>query len=470
MKTRRCDVAVIGAGTAGLAARAAAAHAGAEVVVIEAADASTTCARAGCMPSKLLIAAASVAHSAATASVFGIQTAPVRIDGRAVLARVRRERDRFVRSVLKSYESIPAAQRLHGHAAFVAPGVLDVDGCRVEARAIVIATGSRADVPKAFEAVRERVLTNENLFELEDLPSSVAVIGAGPLGMEMAQALHRLGVRVTVFDRKDAIGGLRGAAMNQAARQVFQGSPTLRLGVEIQVEAAAEGVRVQWRGANGDGSSSFSHVLVAAGRPPNLDRLGLEHSGLELDDHGTPRFDPRTLQCASKAVFIAGDADHDRPVLHEASDEGSIAGRNAAGFPAVQRFERSVPMSVVFTEPQIAVIGEVEREGAVTGTVDFSDQGRARVMNRNAGCLRVYADAASGVLIGAEMLAPAAEHLAHLVAWAVQQKLPARALLDLPFYHPTFEEGLRTALRDLCSRLDVPPANQVSAADYGPGA
>ncbi|MDB5968447.1 MAG: pdhD [Hydrocarboniphaga sp.] len=179
MKKMSCEVAVIGAGTAGLAASGAAKRGGADTLLIESGVPGTSCARIGCMPSKLLIAAAQLAHGCGNASVFGIQTAPMRVDGRAVMARVRTERDRFVRGVLKAYEAIPQHQRLVGHARFVDGNTLRVgEHTQIQAKAIVIATGSRSDVPAMFEAVRDRVLTNENIFELTSLPSSTAGRGS----------------------------------------------------------------------------------------------------------------------------------------------------------------------------------------------------------------------------------------------------------------------------------------------------
>jgi len=149
----------------------------------------------------------------------------------------------------------------------------------------------------------------------------------------------------------------------------------------------------------------------------------------------------------------------DVPLLHEAADEGRIAGDNAARFPDVHAGMRRSPLSVVFTDPQIAVIGSGwrgAREVAhVTGRVSFDDQGRARVMQRNRGSLHVYAEIRTGLLLGAEMIGPDAEHLGHLLAWSHQLGLTIGEMLKLPFYHPVVEEGLRTALRDAYAQLDA---------------
>lgn len=145
------------------------------------------------------------------------------------------------------------------------------------------------------------------------------------------------------------------------------------------------------------------------------------------------------------------------PLLHEAADEGRIAGENAMRFPAVAPGLRRAPLGVVFTDPQIAIVGgglaALAKGTFVAGEVSFEDQGRSRVMLRNQGLLRVYGDSADGRFLGAEMVGPDAEHLAHLLAWAVQSRMTVAQMLDMPFYHPVIEEGLRTALRDLAARL-----------------
>lgn len=163
------------------------------------------------------------------------------------------------------------------------------------------------------------------------------------------------------------------------------------------------------------------------------------------------------MQAGDSAIFIAGDANADAPLLHEAADEGRIAGENAARFPDVRPGLRRAPLGVVFSDPQIALVGtphaRLQAGQYVTGAVDFSDQGRSRVMLKNRGLLHVYADIATGRFLGAEMIGPSAEHIGHLLAWAAQQELTIARMLEMPFYHPVVEEGLRTALRDAAARL-----------------
>jgi dihydrolipoamide dehydrogenase len=452
------DVAVVGAGTAGLSAHRAARAAGARSLLIEAGPGGTTCAREGCMPSKLLIAAAEAAHGAAHADGFGVQAGPVKVDGRAVMARVRAERDRFVGFVVEDHQALPAEERLHGRARFLRDGVLDVDGVEVHARAVVLATGSIPKHAPMFDAVKDRVLTSRDVFEWDDLPESVAVFGPGVIGLELGQALARLGVRVRIFGVGGGVGPLTDPVVKAAARAAIAAEVPLHPDVEVQALLPVEGgVEVRWEDGGAAHSERFQWVLSAIGRAPNLAGLGLEQTRLPRDARGRLVFERDTLQVGDAPVFVAGDANDDRPLLHEAADEGRIAGENAARFPKVQAGLRRSPLAVVFSDPQLAMVGlrfaDLAGRDAVIGEVSFGNQGRSRVMRQNRGHLRVYAERTTGRLLGAELAGPRAEHLAHLLAWAHQLGLTVPQMLELPFYHPVVEEGLRTALRDARDRL-----------------
>lgn len=465
---RDADVVVIGAGTAGLAAYRAATAVTSNVLLIEGKAHGTTCARVGCMPSKLLVAAAEVSHHATHSKPFGI-TARVEIDPQAVMDRVRRERDRFVSFVVDSVERLPADHKIVGHARFADAHTIVVDGQTIGARAVVIATGSSPYVPPVLAGAGDRLVVNDDVFGWQRLPSSVAVFGTGVIGLELGQALHRLGVRVRVFGKGGTIGPLTDPVVRQAAREAFEAE--LPLHAEAQVSAVRRvdvgpegepGVEVTFELDGAMRTEFFAYVLAAAGRRPNVRTLGLETTGIELDAQGVPRFDRQTLQCGTSSIFIAGDANHDIPLLHEAADEGKIAGENAARFPQIEAGLRRSLLSVTFSDPQLAIAGATyasvskslaEKGGPVIGTVSFEDQGRSRVMLQNRGACRLYADPATGRFLGAEMAGPRAENIGHLLAWAHQQELTIDRMLSMPFYHPVVEEGIRTALRDASAQL-----------------
>lgn len=476
MKIIDTDIAVIGAGSAGMTAYQAAKAHGKRVLLIEGGAYGTTCARNGCMPSKLLIAAADAAHAIRDAPVFGIYGDALRIDGRAVMARVQAERDRFVDFVLDSIEQIPAAQRLHGHARFITAHRLQVGpDTEVTAERIVLATGSSAQIPPEFAALGARVVTSDDVFEWKDLPDSVAVIGSGAIGLELGQALHRLGVRVALFGRNDSLGQLNDDAVNACAIACLGAELDLRLNSEIvSAQTDGDGVLLHTRDSDGNTRSErYQYLLAATGRSPNLKTLALENSGLALDSRGVPHCNAQTMQCGDSAIFLAGDVSGARAVLHEAVDQGRIAGDNAACYPQVQAGLRRTALTIAFTEPQIASIGctgaQLPATGYKVGTASFQDQGRSRVMHVNCGLLHLYGDCSTKRLLGAEMVAPRAEHLAHLLAWACQSKMTVEQMLEMPLYHPVIEEGVRTALRDLQEKLAGHVAEINHCTDCTPG-
>jgi dihydrolipoamide dehydrogenase len=464
MDTRNVDVAIIGAGSAGMNAfRAASAHTD-KVILIEGGAYGTTCARVGCMPSKLLIAAAESAHAVAEAPRFGVVPGKTTIDGTAVMNRVRSERDRFVGFVVDSVMSLPEEQRIRGHARFLDNHRIQIDDASIiDAKRIVIATGSRPGYPPSFAALGDRLVVNDDIFAWTTLPRSVAVFGPGVIGLELGQALSRLGVETFVFGRGGGIGPFTDPLVMDAARRAL--SEDLYLDPDATVtdmQPVDAGVRIEFIDLDGNQRETIvDYVLAATGRTPNVDNLALERTTLRLDTRGVPNFDPATLRAGNSHIFIAGDVNDDRPLLHEASDEGWIAGDNAGRYPDVRAGLRRSPLGIVFTDPQIAIVGQRYSElpdgNAAIGCVSFEDQGRSRVMRQNKGLLRLYAEQGTGLFLGSEMIAPRAEHLGHLLSWAHQSGMTIDQMLDMPFYHPVVEEGLRTALRSARASLQVPP-------------
>ena len=460
MNHRYTDVAVIGAGSAGLVAFRTARQWTDDVILIEGGPYGTTCARVGCMPSKLLIAAAESADAARLSGEFGVKVGNVSIDGAAIMDRVRRERDRFVGFVIDGVESIPESHRIRGYARFVSDHVLQVDEhTTVHARRIVIATGSTPSHPPILGGLGDRLIINDDVFEWTELPNSVAVFGPGVIGIELGQALSRLGVEVLMFGRGGPLGPLTDPVVAGRAKESL--AQNLYLDTDATVTGANrtdDGVRIEY--LSRDGQRQIAHVdyvLAATGRTPNLSRLALENTSLPLDENGIPIFNSSTMQIGNSHVFIAGDVNEDRAILHEAADEGRIAGENAGRFPLLTAHQRRSPLTIVFSDPQIMMVGSrfvdlYDRE-VVIGEASFDEQGRSRVMLKNEGVMRVYADADDGRLLGAEMFGPRAEHIGHLLAWAHQNRMTISQMLDMPFYHPVIEEGLRTALRDANSKL-----------------
>jgi len=479
MEKREVDVAIIGAGTAGMVAYQRVRKVTDKVVLIEGDQYGTTCARVGCMPSKLLIAAADNAYQMAQGELFGLSAGNITVDGKRVMTRVRSERDRFVGSVIRSVEKFPEEHRIKGHARFAGPNRLIIGNeIEVHAKRIVIATGSRPNIPGFLKEAKDRLVVNDDIFEWQDLPESVVVFGPGVIGLELGQALSRLGVRVRMFGVGGAVGPIHDDSIREYALKRFNEEFPLDPDGDVKrVERVDGGVAVTFTDGNsGEKTETFEYLLAATGRRPNVDSLDIQNADIELDDKGMPVFDPHTLRCGQSPIFIAGDANSALPLLHEAADEGRIAGNNAASYPEVRAGLRRTPLAVVFTDPQIATVGltidEVDKrcQGCfAVGEVSFEDQGRSRVIGKNSGLLRVYGEHGSGLFMGAEMFGPAAEHIAHLLAWSAQRRLTVSEMLEMPFYHPVIEEGLRTALKDLNRNLSIGPTPEEGCTECGPG-
>jgi dihydrolipoamide dehydrogenase len=482
MYSLEVDIAIIGAGTAGLNAVREAEKSGKRWVLIESDHYGTTCARVGCMPSKLLIAAADTAHEIQRGQTFGLHIGSVEIDGKAVMTRLREERDYFVGGVVKDIEALPKQNRLRGLARFLKSTTLEITALqdtddsptRVQTTATVVATGSSPVVPPQFEAVRQRVFTTDNIFEIEDLPPSLAVIGTGLVGLELGQAFSRLGVEVTFFDRSQYPGSASDPKVCKYVLEILQRELNFNMSAEVlAADMSNDDIEIRWRAADGvTHSDIFAAVLVAAGRAPNLKSLNLAATGLSLDDKGQPQWNPATGQCGELPIFLAGDINGYRPLLHEAGDEGRISGANSKRWPVVETHQRRAGLSIAFSDPQIAIVGTPysELNGDICiGEMLFENQGRARIMNTNRGIVRLYAQRGDCALVGAELFGPRVEHMAHLLAWAIQERTPVQHLLQAPVYHPTLEEGIRSALRDLAKNLAVENQCRTEDMSISPG-
>ena len=464
MRKLNADVVVMGGGTAGMGAFRNALRYTDNVYLIESKAFGTTCARVGCMPSKLLIAAAEACHHATHTDPFGVHLDKnsVLVNGQEVMQRVKSERDRFVGFVLEDVMAWSEERRIMGAAKFIDEHTVQIDEhTQIKAKRIVIATGSRPVLHDSWKALGDKLIINDDVFSWDTLPESVAVFGPGVIGLELGQALHRLGVRVEIFGVSGSLGGITDPVVLQQAIDVFGSELTLHLNTETEVSLNNEGkVEVQWSKEGQTGVFCADYLLAAVGRRPNVDNIGLENLNIEKDARGVPIANPKTMQTSIPHIFIAGDASNQIPLLHEASDQGKIAGENAGRYPNIEAGLRRSMIGVVFTNPQIASVGarfatlqKEYNERLVVGEVSFKNQGRSRVMLVNQGHLRVYADKESKRFLGAEMVGPAAEHIAHLLAWAHQMQLTVPQMLDMPFYHPVIEEGVRTALRDVAAKL-----------------
>lgn len=457
--TKEVDVAIIGSGTSGLNAMAQVRRAKKSFVLINGGHLGTTCARVGCMPSKAIIQIAEDFHRKHVFSRHAIEGGEnLSVDTEEALEHVRDIRDLLVDRVRGGSTDEMGNLLIRGYATFISSNELEVNGERIKAGAIVIATGSTPIIPRAWQTLGDKVLTTDEFFELETLPKSMAVIGLGVIGLELGQAVQRLGVETTGIDALSSISGLTDPVVNKSAVDVISRELPLWLGNPAEISETDNGLLIR----AGDNEVEVEKALIAIGRRPNIDKLGLQAIGVKLDSDGLPDYDPQTMQVGDLPIYIAGDVNGDIPILHEASEEGKIAGYNASRDNNT-RFKRNTPFAITFSDPQIATAGASweslkNRDDVAVAEMPMGPVGRALIMARNRGVIRVYANKKTGKLLGGAMIAVHAESLIHLLAWSIQQELSVAEVLQLPFYHPVIEEALQGALSSLLSKLDNQPS------------
>lgn len=457
------DIAVIGAGTAGMHAFSAARRAGARVVMIDAGPLGTLCARSGCMPSKAVLHAGrrwrTLMELLPGGSAGMLPAGHITPDDlwRSALA----IRDELVAGNVRQVERLGGADLLHAAARFVGMDQLELDDGRlIRARAFVVATGSQAVKPAELAAsLGDRLITTDELFTLPHLPASVAVMGLGAIGLEMSLALSRLGVSVAAAGRSAVLANMADPQVAAEALAYFAQQLPLAVGhKEIQVQREGDGIVMRAGGIE----HYAQYLLAALGRTPRVQGLQWQQAGVRMDERQRPVMAPGALRCADSLVFLAGDAAPGPALMHEAGHEGTLAAHQALRALGDVRWAdlplppRTTPLSIVFSDPDLVQVGlrfDQLPADAVIGTVEGHGSGRSRLMQAPHHLLRLYAERSTGRLLGASIFCAGGEHLAHELAWAVQRGETVESMLELPYYHPTLEEMIDTALRDMRRQL-----------------
>ncbi len=438
------DVIILGAGSAGLTAASIFRKTGAKYLLVHHGFKGTTCADRGCMPSKTFIQVAKSFAERRKFEDFGILGGEnLDIDLAKALEHVRGLRDYFTSGIIDGLEKY---NFLEGQPRFISQDTIEVEGKEYKAKNFIIATGSSPRIPQEFKKYENDILTTDNFFEQKTFPKRMAVIGLGAIGVELGQALGKLGVNVTGINRGADIAGLKDDELSKLAKDILSKDMNLILNEDVQ--AVTKNGTVYTLTLKNT-SIECDQILMAAGRVPNITGLGLEDIGIQLNEKGMPHFDKKTLKIKDAPIYLSGDVNGLKALLHEAHDESTII---AAQILDKKMPARRVALAITFTEPNIAQIGAQPNDIAeeyVTGSVSYDDQGRARVMGENHGMLKIYTSKKDHYILGASMIAPAGEHMAHLIALAIHNKMSVKDFLDFPFYHPVVEEGLRTALRQI---------------------
>ncbi len=451
---QQVDAIVIGAGQAGKPIATRLAEQGKRVVLVERSLLGGTCVNYGCTPTKTMVASARAAHVARTAGRLGVHAGEVRVDFPAVIARKNAIVKQWREGLEKKLEAAGDDLRLlRGHARFVAERTIEVNGERLQAPVVVIDVGARPAVPPIEGLPDVPWLDNHRIMELAELPSHLLVLGAGYVGCEFAQMFRRFGAAVTLVGRGRHLLPREDEDVSQAVEEVFRGE-----GVALELGAEAKQVRAGPQGEillrlAGEREVCGSHLLVATGRRPNTDDLGCEAAGIRLGKTGHIEVDD-LHRTSAEGVYAVGDAIPGPAFTHVSWDDHRQVMDLLDGKPTRGRAGRVIPRCV-FTDPQVAGVGLTEREAREQGVayelarMPFGSIARALEVDETAGLVKILVDPASEHILGATVVGAEAGELIHVIAALVQAGAPASALIEVEIAHPTFCEGLQSALMTL---------------------
>lgn len=447
--TGRYNLVVIGGGSAGLIAASGAAAIGAKVALIEKNFLGGDCLNVGCVPSKALLRAAKVVGEIERGRGLGVTVDGVSADFHAVMDHVRRARaDIAPHDSAQRYRDL-GVDVYFGDAQFTGKKTLQIAGQTVTFTKAVIATGSRPASPSIAGLAETGYLTNEMLWNIEQQPERMAIIGAGPVGVEMAQAFQRLGTQVTLFDLEPRILPREDATATAIiANTLLRDGVELRLGCEIRlVSAENNSKRIEFEQDGKAHHIVVDEILVAAGRMPNVEGLRLDVAGVNCDDDGVIVDDH--LRTSNPAIFAAGDVAMPHKYTHVAGHAGAIVVQNAL-FPALKRkASRLIIPRVVYTDPEIAHVGldphTAKAQGSAidTYTQSFDGIDRAITDGETQGMITVHVKRGSGKIVGATVVSPHAGELISHITMAMKYNIGLSKIMMVVFPYPTQAEVLQ---------------------------
>ena len=455
MQTERFDAIVVGAGQAGPAIAARCAKEGLRTAVIERGAFGGTCVNVGCTPTKTLVASARAIHLARRGAEFGFAHDGLRVD----MARVMARKDAVVRQSREGVEAwmrgLKGGEVVTGHARFVAPSVLEVNGRRLTAPRIFLNVGGRAQATGIEGLDQVDTLDNVSILELDRVPEHLIIVGGSYIGLEFAQILRRLGAQVTVVERAPRLIAREDEDVSQAVREILEAEGVrVETGAEcLSLARDGDGIAVGASCAAGTPPIRGSHVLLAMGRRPNTDDLGLDAAGIATDAKGFITVDQ---QCRTSAdgVWAVGDCNGRGAFTHTAWNDHEIVVANLFDGDA-RRIADRIPCYALFTDPPLGRIGIGEAEARQLGRpvlqakMPMQRVGRAREAGETQGFMKVFVDAQSQQLLGAAVLGLNGDEVVHGLLDTMAAGQPWTRIARTVHIHPTVSELVPTLLQQL---------------------
>lgn len=456
------DFICIGGGSAGFNAARVAAGLGQKVAVIDGAkQLGGLCILRGCMPSKTLIYAAEVLHHARHAERFGLKVTGAHADMKAVHARKKRIIADFARYRVDALEG-GKFDLYRAHACFLDSHTVALsDGRKLRGRHFLIGTGSKVSVPPVPGLKEANIWTSDDVLDLDFLPKSVLVLGGGIVACELAQYLSRMGSKVTLLQRSPNILRDHSDDASSVVQQAFRDE-----GIELFTDTKLESVTTDKHGAtvkfrhNGRlVTRRAAHLFNALGREPNTGGLNLAAAGVKARPNGQIIIN-RWQQTSAPHIYAGGDCSGPHEIVHIAIAQGELAARHAARVKKLRPVDWSLLLNVVFTDPQLATIGRLERDldaagvKYLTASYPFNDHGKSILMEANYGYVKVIAEPKRGRILGAEIVGKDAGELIHAFSVPLAMRATVRDMLRAPWYHPTLAEIITYPLEEIAERLN----------------
>jgi len=458
------DVLILGGGSAGTAAAKAAVECGAKTAMINDGELGGLCILRGCMPTKAMLASAHAMHAASVTEPFGVvNPGPVSADFTSIMDRKDRMVARFKKAKVSGIES-QDYQVIDARGKFHPDGGLQVGETRMHARRYVLAVGSKPTFITIPGMEHVEILTSDDVMKMRRQPESLVVQGAGPIAIEMALFFARIGTRVMLVNRSRCLK-FHDPDIGDEMKKALQSEPNLQVAAPGRIRSIEpDGEAGLFTIESDEGQSTFrsSFLLMAVGREAAVDGLNLADAGIRTE-RGRVVHD-LAMQTTNPDVYVAGDASGDHQILHIANQEGAVAGANAAAGSTDHRMDYRLKMSVIFSDPPLAAVGmigkelEKNRSRFVSGSAHFPQTGRAITMGAEHGIWRLYADAATGEILGSVILGPNADDLIHIISTMMHYHGTVRDIMDRkPWYHPTQSEVIMNLAREIIPRLDPAP-------------
>jgi len=453
LEKKIADLAVLGAGPGGYVAAIRAAKLGLKTILIEKGQLGGVCLNTGCIPTKALHYVSQSIEELKKSSIFGINIADWNIDFQKVMERkdwvINAQRKGIQYHLSKNkIELVTGKGKLTDTNKII---LTDTTGNNIEitAKSIIIATGSSAKSISPFDFTKEGILDNVKILSLKELPSSILIVGAGVIGCEFANIFATLGSKVTLIEVLPRILSTEDEDVSKVIHKNF-----LKKGINVYLNSTAQSLDIKNNkyvcNLNNEESLTVDKILVAIGRSPNTDDIGIENSGI-VTDKGFIKVDSH-LRTSILSIYAIGDAIGGYLLAHVASKEGKVAAENIAG-KEIEMDYKVIPWAI-FTSPEIGTVGLNEKQAAErnlkvrVGVFPFMNSGKAHISAETEGFVKIVSDESSGEILGAQVIGPRASDLIHEVAVAMKGEMTIDELASAVYSHPTLSEAIMEAAED----------------------